>query len=277
VTGNDLKKPTKITLPKVDHEALKARLQARIDALRAARKADGLNGQPARTRQDLIEARRKKEEARKQNKKELRKLAKNEEQKANAEAELARLRGSGSPMTGSDMFSPAATETINTNFAFGRVTFDDGRRLDANGNVVDRPRTKGPSDPRTALAAAENKRARLNGLDEVKRKDIETKDLWLNAKKKAHGERVRDDTNLLKKTLKRKEKQKAKSELEWHTRKEGVEKNQEIKQKKREDNLAKRREEKGKKGKKSTKGSQKSYTKQQKKKAFGSFGSKTKK
>jgi hypothetical protein len=276
-TANEFKRPTKIALPKVDHEALKARLQARIDALRAARKADGPNGQPARTRQDLIEARRKKQELRKQNKKELRKQAKDEEQNAKAEVELARLRGSGSPLTGSDIFSPAATEHINTNFAFGRVTFDDGQRLDVNGNLVDKPRTKGPSDPRTALAAAESKRARLNGFDEFKRKDIETKDLWLNAKKKAHGERVRDDTNLLKKTLKRKEKQKAKSELEWHTRKEGVEKNQEIRQKKREDNLAKRREEKGKKGKNSTKVSKKAKSKQQKKKAFGSFGSKSQK
>ena len=105
-------------------------------------------------------------------------------------------------------------------------------------------------DPRSALEAAERKTNRLRGLDEAKRNDIEEKDLWLNAKKKAHGERVRDDTNLLKKTLKRKEKMKAKSESQWTERIQGVEKAKEAKQRKREDNLAKRRDEKGVKGKK---------------------------
>ena len=272
----EFKKPTKINIPKLDHEALKARLQARIDALRAERKADGPNGQPARTRQELIEARRKKQDARKQLKKELRKQAKGDEETAKAEAELARLRGSGSPMTGSDIFSPAATDHLNTNFAFGRVTFEDGQRFDIKGNPISKSRTKGPSDPRTALAAAENKKARLSGLDDVKRKDIETKDLWLNAKKKAHGERVKDDTSLLKKTLKRKEKQKAKSAEEWSNREEGIKKNQEIKQKKREENLMKRRDEKGgKKAKKSS--SAKSSKSKQKNRAFGGFGTKGKK
>jgi len=39
--------------------------------------------------------------------------------------------------------------------------------------------------------------------------------MWLNAKKRAHGERVRDDTSLLKKALKRQESAKKKSEKEW--------------------------------------------------------------
>ena len=69
--------------------------------------------------------------------------------------------------------------------------------------------------------------------------------MWLNAKKRAHGERVKDDTNLLKKALKRKEKQKGKSEREWKEREDAVVKGKEMKQKKREANLAKRREEKG--------------------------------
>ena len=74
--------------------------------------------------------------------------------------------------------------------------------------------------------------------------------MWLNAKKHAHGERVRDDTSLLKKTLKRKEKQKDKSKKEWTERLEGIKKSQDMKQKRREDNLQKRKEEKGgKKGK----------------------------
>ena len=68
---------------------------------------------------------------------------------------------------------------------------------------------------------------------------------------------MRDDTNLLKKTLKRKEKQKKKSEKEWGERLEGVKRAGEVKQKMREDNLAKRREEKGKKSSTKVKGSKK--------------------
>ncbi|KAI7003180.1 hypothetical protein KC355_g9357, partial [Hortaea werneckii] len=107
------------------------------------------------------------------------------------------------------------------------------------------PHKKGPQDPRTALEAAQNKQRRVSGYDAEKRADIAEKDLWLNAKKRAHGERVRDDTSLLKKALKRKEKQKGKSEKAWKEREEAVVKGKEMKQKKREDNLKKRREEKG--------------------------------
>lgn len=237
-------------LPKIDQEALKVRLQARIEELRAARNADGLNGKPARNRQELMEARRRKEEQRKTAKKEMRKQAKEDEEKAKAEAELARLRGSGSPLGTPSIFSPRQEEPEH-NFSFGRVAFEDGKQLDSKltGFLESRKR-KGPQDPRTALEAAKKKRARISCLDEEKQADIAEKDLWLNAKKRAHGEKVRDDTSLLKKTLKRKDKAKQKSETEWNARIAGVEKSQEMRQKKREDNLRKRREEKGsKKGK----------------------------
>jgi len=242
-------KSDKSKLPKIDQDALKARLTAKIEALRAARKADGIDGKPAKNRQELMEARRRKEEERKQRKKEMRKLAKEEEDKLKAEAELARLRGSGSPLT-PDMFSPARSPE-RYNFSFGKISFGDGQQVDSTGSgLQDIKKKKGPSDTKTALEAAKKKEARISGLDETKRADIAQKDAWLNAKKRAHGERVRDDVSLLKKTLKRKEKAKAKSEKDWNTRIEGVKKGQEIRQKKREENLRKRKEEKGtKKGK----------------------------
>ena len=237
------KKPKHIQLP-TDPELLRSRLAARIEALRAARKADGPIGHPARNRQELLEARRKKEEQRRAHKKELRMKAKAEEE-ARREAALASARDS--PASG--MLSPRIHSTDNS-FSFGRVAFADGQILaDDLSAFRDAPKKKGPQDPATALAASEKKRQRIAGLDDEKRADIEEKDLWLNAKKRAHGERVRDDTSLLKKTLKRKEKSKKKSEKEWTERKEGVAKSQAMKQKKREENLKKRRDEKGGKGK----------------------------
>ena len=229
-------------------EIIKARFAARIETLKRARNADGLNGAPARNRQELIEARRQKVEQRKAHRKELRQKAKEIEQQKRDEI-LAR----GSPLlSGSPVLSPGSplhnpTSPAN-DFSFGRVSFADGQHASANLDAIIDPKTKpkGPSDPRTALLAAQKRQSRLNSLDESKRADIAEKDVWLNARKRAHGERIRDDTSLLKKTLKRKEKQKKKSSREWNERLDGIKKSQDMKQKKREANLQKRKEEKGK-------------------------------
>ncbi|KAL8780563.1 MAG: hypothetical protein Q9194_000834 [Teloschistes cf. exilis] len=235
--------------PNVDRTELEARLRRRIEELRASRNADGLDGKPARTRQDLIEARRQKAEQSKAHKKGLRRKEKEEAARKQAET-LAR----GSPLLSpaSASLSALSPQPDSNSFSFGRVAFADGQRVSAHLDSILDPKTKvrGPQDPLTALRAAQNKQSRINGLDEGKRSDIAEKDMWLNARKRAHGDRVRDDTSLLKKTLKRKEKQKKKSEKEWGDRLEGIRKAGEMKQRKREDNLAKRREEKGGKGKK---------------------------
>jgi len=253
VEDSQPEKPTiKLKLPKTDPDELKARLLLRIEELRAARKADGLNGAPAKNRQELMEARRRKEEQRKAHKKELRQKAKEEEER---QRQLTISRGSPllSPASGSNAVpSPLGQHSAPTNnFSFGRIAFSNNQIADLTlSTALSLPKAKGPQDPHTALQAAEKKKARIASLDDAKRDDIEEKDLWLNARKRAHGERIRDDTSLLKKTLKRKDKQKKKSEKEWNERIEGVQKSQAMRQKKREGNLAKRREEKGSKGKK---------------------------
>ena len=234
----------RLNLPNIDSEALQDRLRARLAELRTARKADGPDGKTPKSRQELLDQRRKKEEQRKAHKKELRRKAKEEESRKQEE----RLRGSGSPLS-TDIFSPRPRDESTNNFSFSRLAFDDGSAPDASlTNLQDARKRKGPQDTRTALQAAEAKQQRLSGLDAEKRADIAEKDLWLNAKKRAHGERVRDDTSLLKKALKRQEKRKGKSAGEWKEREQAVVKGKEMKQKKREANLAKRKEEK-KKGK----------------------------
>jgi len=246
--------PTKrLPLPKTNSEELRARLQGRIEALRAARKADTADGTPARNRQELMEARRRKEEQRKAHKKEIRQKAREEELR---QRDLALARGS--PLLSPGFMSPASgsiagpsplrkhTESAPNSFAFGRIAFTNGQQmtpsLDA---LVDAHKKKGPQDPQTALQAVNKRAERISGLDPAKKAYIEEKDVWLSAKKRAHGERIRDDSSLLKKTLKRKEKAKKKSEKEWNERIEGVQKGQAMRQKKREENLQKRRDEKG--------------------------------
>lgn len=233
-----------------------ARLQELIEAKRAARNADGLNGKPARSRSELIEARRQKEQEKKEKKKELRTQEREAQKKAEMEAHLASLRGS--PALGAEIFSRSRSASVSSpgvnanNFSFGRVAFADGSRMNSSlsGLVEQTKKFKGPSDAKTALLAAEKHQAHLNNLDEAKRAELMEKDIWLNARKRISGEKIRDDVSLLKKSLKRKDKAKSKSEREWTERTEGVKKSQEARQKKREENIAKRKEEKGGKGKK---------------------------
>ena len=226
-------------LPEIDPEALRARFNQRMEELRAARKADGVDGKPARSRQELIEARRRKEEQRKAHKKEQRKKAIEEERKHQAD-----LIARGSPLLSPAVLSPGSP---SKNFAFGRIAFPNGQHASADLSTLrNAPKHKGAQDPQTALQAAQNKEKRLASFDADKRDDISEKDLWLNSMKRAQGERVRDDSSLLKKALKRKERQKRRSEEKWDERLESVRKGQEIRQQKRENNLAKRKEEKGK-------------------------------
>ncbi|MCJ1477126.1 surfeit locus protein [Lambiella insularis] len=251
------KRPKLLSMPKTNPEELKARLQQRIEALRAARKADVIDGTPARSRQELMEQRRRKEEHRKAHKKEVRQKAREEELR---QRDLALSRGSPllspavkSPASGSNTIPSSLRAHLETsnNFSFGRIAFDNGQTMTTNlSAVIDPQKQKGPQDPQTALQAANNRTQRISALDPTKRADIEEKDTWLNAKKRAHGEKIRDDSSLLKKTLKRKEKAKQKSGKEWGARIEGVEKGKAMRQKKREENLQKRKDEKGVKGKK---------------------------
>jgi hypothetical protein len=241
------KKP--YTIDPQSHENFRARLNAKLEAMRAARKADGPDGRPARNRAELIEARRKKEAEKKAAKKALRQDAKEDEARQQAEEQLARIRGgSGSPSV-----FPARSPETERNFNFGKIAWD-GQQLEGNlSGFLESKKKKGKSDAKTALEAAQKKQARLNALDENKRKDIQEKDLWLAAKKRAQGEKVFDDVNLLKKSLKRQQKQKDKSKQEWKERLTNVDQGKAARQKKREENLKKRKEEKGQKGKKKVK------------------------
>ncbi|KAK3942055.1 hypothetical protein QBC46DRAFT_457857 [Diplogelasinospora grovesii] len=243
-------KPRHIKIP-TDTTALRARLEAKINALRAKRKADGADGKPIRTREELIQERREKQAQRKAHKKELRQKAKEEEDRKREE-QLASARNSPgsilSPRIGMDL-----DDDRNANhFAFGRVAFADGVQMshDLSYEKDASAKKKGPSDPKTALAKLEAQKKRIAALGDVKRNDVLEKETWLAARRRAEGEKVRDDETLLKKAVKRKEKAKKKSETEWKERAKGVQDAIKGRQKKREDNIRKRREEKGGKGKK---------------------------
>ena len=236
---NDGKKPVASVPDDVPEADAKVRLQAKIASLRAERNADF----KPKSRGELLAHRRKLEDKRRADKKEQRRLEKEDEARKQDEEIARRFSPGGSGSLLGSPRSPLPDGDTN-NFSFGRIAFGDGADFDPD-NATQGPKKKGPQDPATALKAALSKEQRISGLDSSKQANISDKDMWLNARKRAAGEKVKDDASLLKKALKRHEGQKKKSEKEWTERKEGIQKGIEMKQKKRTDNLAKRREEKG--------------------------------
>ncbi|KAI1498018.1 surfeit locus protein 6-domain-containing protein [Biscogniauxia marginata] len=237
-------KPRHIKIP-ADSAALRERLASKIKALREARNAEK-DGKPIRTRQELIESRRQKQAERKVHKKELRRQAKLEADQKREEA-LASARNSPG-----GILSPAVNFE-ESNFSFGRIGFGDGTQLSHDlSYVLNNGKKKGPSDPKSTLQKLETQKKRFEEMDEEKRKDVEDKEAWLTARRRAEGEKIKDDEKMLKKTIKRKDHAKKKSSKEWTARKEGVAKSMKDRQRKREENIKKRRDEKvlGKAGKK---------------------------
>ncbi|RCI11392.1 hypothetical protein L249_7505 [Ophiocordyceps polyrhachis-furcata BCC 54312] len=238
-------KSKQVKIP-ADTTTLRARLAARIQALRAARKADGPDGKPIRTRQELIEARRSKQAQRKAHKLEVRRQAKLEEAQRREEALASNSPGVASP----------AGVDLGENLSFGRVVFGDGTQASRDlSYVLQKSKRKGPSDPKTALLKVQGQKKRLAELEPEKRADLTDKDTWLTARRRVEGDKIRDDEATLKKAVRRKEAAKKKSKKAWRERTQGVELAQKERQKKREGNIQKRRDDKvlGKAGKKKKK------------------------
>lgn len=239
-------KPKYLNFP-VDAESsakLKAKLEAKINQLRASRKAADADGNPVKTRNELIESRRATAARRKEHKIEMRKLAKIEENKKREET-LASARNS--PALSALLADQDDDDKATNNFSFGRLAFTDGTKLSHDATFEKGPgssKKKGPSDPKTALLKFESQKKRIAGLDEEKRKKVLEQEAWLAAKKRVEGEKVHDNESLLKKALKRKEKGKKKSEKEWKERAQAVGKSMYDRQKKRETNLQKRKDDK---------------------------------
>jgi len=92
---------------------------------------------------------------------------------------------------------------------------------------------------------------KLKQKDPEKAEKLIKSETWKNVLLKAHGEKVKDDPKLLKKTIKRVQQKKKSSEKTWKNRIEAVEKSKVDRQKKRTENIQARTEKrKSKKSKK---------------------------
>ncbi|ESO96180.1 hypothetical protein LOTGIDRAFT_231867 [Lottia gigantea] len=109
-------------------------------------------------------------------------------------------------------------------------------------------------DYKKLLEKLERKKSEFEKLREKDAKaanELEAKDKWNTAMSKAEGEKVKDNPQLLKNAIKRKEKNKEKHKKKWDDRQKTVEVKKQAKQDKRERNLDKRKQ--GKKDKKKKK------------------------
>ena len=106
---------------------------------------------------------------------------------------------------------------------------------------------KGPTDAKTQLKLVEAKKEKLEKLkhdDKSKAQELLEKEEWNKVLSLATGEKLKDDPKLLKKTIKRQEKQKTKSAQEWRKRTDKQKMDEKKAIKKREENIKNKIEEK---------------------------------
>lgn len=101
------------------------------------------------------------------------------------------------------------------------------------------------TNPRANLQKLNAQKKKIQELvgsgDKLKAKAEKEKILWKSAFEKTEGLKVKDNPEILKKTIKKRKVEKKKSKEKWGERKQKVEEKQAAASKKREDNLAKRK------------------------------------
>lgn len=107
---------------------------------------------------------------------------------------------------------------------------------------------KTDKDPKKLLQQLQQKKEKLKELEKSgetdKAQEIKEKEAWKSALAKAGGEKVKNDPDLLKKTIKKQEQQKKASSKKWDARLDKVKKSIQEKQEKRRENIMKRKKDK---------------------------------
>jgi hypothetical protein len=213
--------------------ALRDKLTSKIDLLKEKRKAPGskASGAPS-SREAILEERRKKAEARAEKK---RKLKEMQHQDGSEEED------------DDDSDEEEVNDAKADGVIYQNIVFDDATRATSDLQNLRTQKKKGPAkkDLRAHLKLLEQKKQKVEQMDDEKKKEFSDKDKWNRTIAQAEGQKLRDDEKLLKKALKRKEALKRRSEIEWKDRKDHVENMISAKAKRREENLAIRKANKG--------------------------------
>ncbi|XP_051873131.1 surfeit locus protein 6 [Pristis pectinata] len=143
-------------------------------------------------------------------------------------------------------------EKVETQILFNKVEVTNETVKDKKLNKKEKKKSiKGGITPLTGrnykqllsrLEAHKNKIEELKSKDENKAKEVEAKMKWTNILYKAEGLKIKDNEEMLKASLKRKEKLKSQRQKRWEKRTEHVVEKMQQRQDKRKANLRKKKE-----------------------------------
>lgn len=216
---------------------LRDKLASKINTLKEKRKAPGAKttGAP-KSREQILEERKRKAELKRQEK------LKRKHEEVDSEA-------SSDPESEDE--EPQERDA-DGNLVFGNIAFNDGSRVTSDFSHLRKGSKKnGPAnkDIKAHLLRLEKHKQKLANMSPEEQKAHQEKDKWQRLMSQAEGVKVKDDEKLLKKALKRKERQKLRSEIEWKERQKVVKDTMSARQKRREENLKMKQQNKGKKRK----------------------------
>ncbi|KAK3920310.1 Surfeit locus protein 6-like protein [Frankliniella fusca] len=128
----------------------------------------------------------------------------------------------------------------------GKMVFSKFDFSEIGSHKEEKKKKKELKDPRKILEKLKEKKETLKKLkdegQEAKVLELKQKEAWSNAFKKAEGVKIKDDPELLKKTLKREETKKKRSAKQWASREHTKKKALSDKVQKRESNIQARKD-----------------------------------
>ncbi|KAF8452848.1 surfeit locus protein 6-domain-containing protein [Boletus edulis BED1] len=232
-----------VPMPQVESiAALKEKLHARMATLR---RPSAQNDEPGDRDALLEERRQQRATLREKRRKETRERIKAETERKNDKGKAKEKDSKSKPVStknqllvtdlpGTSSSGPSSNhDGALTNVAFSALAGSTSKKA---------AQFKTASNPTQALTQLTARKEKLAALPEEKRKTVEDRERWAKAEARIEGVKVKDSEGLLKKAIKRKEKEKTRSKKKWEERKEQVTVSMAAKQKKRADNIAMRNE-----------------------------------
>jgi hypothetical protein len=217
-------KPVAADGPVLSREELRARFQAKLEVLRQKRGADTVKNQVKQAKKNA----EKKKEGGKDKKQQQKQVEKKE-----------------TPVQQKPAVVVEAGRQIFSKFDFGTES-PLASQIPGVGKPV-KPKVKAflPKNPKQALEKLQRKAEQLGELEKTdasRAEAIKKSDAWTKAIQKSQGITVKDDVKLLKKSIHKMEKVKAKKADSWTDRKRKVEEEQAARQTKRNENIQARKD-----------------------------------